>query len=574
MHGKLRYLAVGTALTASTLASQAAGGEAAGKRTTAVAEGETSMAADSQIAARMEKYALTPMRSDLSGYGEREQRLLKALLEAAGLADEIYWRQTSHIALPMREQIEAAYAEDHPLRRFYMMQAGPYDRLDHDAPFIEGVPEREPGGAFYPDDITAEEMNAWVEAHPADRESFLSPYTVIRRKGDGLVAIPYHEEYRDLVEPLAAALRRAADLARNEDFARYLRLKADAVTSDEYFDADTAWINMEGNEFDVVIGPFEVYSDELMNIKAAYEASVEIVDREESARLEIYKEHLAGMEEALPYDDRYKPESHNLTSSFTIVRDIYRGGDIRVGYQPVAANLPNDPRVHTEVGTKRTFWKNMFEARTSQVILPISRELIVEDQIDYVTPQAFFDMVLLHEIAHGLGPRYAETDGGRVPVNQALMTEYSWIEESKATIAGLVSLERLIEAGVIDAQMIDKYYGSYLGSTFRTIRFGTGEAHGQAALVELNYFLDRGGIVQEGGRYAVDFEVLPRNIKDLARDLLTIEAVGDIEAARELKLKYGKLNPELQAALDRVSDVPVDPVPVYRNSWGEGPATR
>lgn len=534
------------------------------------------MAAESEIATRMEKYALTNMPMDLSAYSEREQRLLKELLEAAALADEIFWRQTSHIALPMRERIRAAYPEDHPVREFYMMQAGPYDRLDHDAPFIEGVPEREPGGAFYPEDITAEEVNAWVEAHPADRESFLSPYTVIRRDEDGLVAIPYHEEYSDLVEPLAAALRRAADLARNEDFARYLRLKADAVLSDEYFDADTAWIKMEGNELDIVIGPFEVYSDELMGIKAAYEASVEIVDQEESARLEIYKEHLAGMEEALPYDQRYKPESHNLTSSFTIVRDIYRGGDIRVGYQPVAANLPNDPRVHTEVGTKRTFWKNMFEARTNQVILPISRELIAEDQIGYVTPQAFFDMVLLHEIAHGLGPRYAETGRGRIPVNQALTTEYSWIEEAKATIAGLVSLEHLIEAGVIDPEMRMEYYGSYLGSTFRTIRFGTGEAHGQAALVELNYFLDQGGIVHErdSGRYAIDFEVLPGNIRDLGHDLLTMEAIGDVEAARELKRKYGEMGPELRTALDRVSDVPVDPVPVYRNHWGEGSGTR
>jgi len=561
MYRKLLHISVGLLLAAGLAACQ--------PDTDEEASGEMAMAENGEIAARMEKYALTPMEMDLSGYSDAEQQLLRELLEAAALADEIFWRQTSHIALPMREEIQAAYPENHPVREFYMMQAGPYDRLDHDEPFIEGVPAREPGGAFYPEDFTADEFDAWVEAHPEDRDAFLSPYTVIRRQGDGLVAVPYHEAYPDLVQELAAALRRAADLARNEDFARYLRLKADAVLSDEYFDADTAWIKMEGNAFDIVIGPFEVYSDELMGIKAAYEASVEIVDQEESEKLEVYKDHLAGMEAALPYDDRFKPESHSLTSSFTIVRDIYRGGDIRVGYQPVAANLPNDPRVHTEVGTKRTFWKNMFEARTDQVILPISQRLVVEDQVAYVTPQGFFDMVLLHEIAHGLGPRYAETAQGRIPVNQALTTEYSWIEEAKATIAGLVSLDHLIDVGVIDPEMRREYYGSYLGSIFRTIRFGTGEAHGQAALVELNYFLDQGGISYdaESGRYAIDFEALAGQISDLARDLLTIEATGDVEAARELKQVHGTMGQDLQAALERVSDVPVDPVPVYRNRW-------
>lgn len=549
-------------------ACQPEDGQQSAEAESASAEG-MSMAANGEIAERMEKYALTPMQMDLSAYDEREQRLLRELLEAAALADEIFWRQTSHIALPMREEVQAAFPEDHPVREFYMMQAGPYDRLDHDAPFMEEVPEREPGGAFYPKDLTAEEFNAWIESHPEDRDAFLSPYTVIRRDGEDLVAIPYHEEYGDLVEPLAAALRRAADLAENEDFARYLRLKADAVLTDEYFDADTAWIKMEGNEFDIVIGPFEVYSDELLNNKAAYEASVEIVDQEESAKLSVYKDHLAEMEATLPYDDRFKPKSHNLTSSFTIVRDIYRGGDIRVGYQPVAANLPNDPRVHTEVGTKRTFWKNMFEARTNQVILPISQELVTQDQVAYVTPQGFFDMVLLHEIAHGLGPRYAQTPEGRVPVNQRLTTEYSWIEEAKATIAGLVGLDHLIAAGVIEPEMRREYYGSYLGSIFRTIRFGTGEAHGLAALVELNYFLDRGGIVHDAdtGRYAIDFEALPGQINDLAHDLLTIEATGDVEGARELKRKYGTMGAELEGALERVTHVPVDPVPVYRNIW-------
>ncbi len=530
---------------------------------------EAAMTGETGVEARMEKYALIPMQTDLRVYSDRERALIGELLQASLLADEIFWRQTSHAAQPMREEIAADYPDDDPLRRFFMMQAGPWDRLDHDAVFIAGAPAKSPGAGFYPDDLTAAEFERWIDEHPEDREAFLSPYTVIRREGDRLIAVPYHEAYAEFVVPMAEALRRAAALAENESFASYLYLKADALLDDDYFDADTAWIGMADSKFDITIGPFEVYEDGLLNIKAAYEASVEIVDREESAKLEVYKQHLGAMEAALPYDERYKPQSHGLTANFTIVRDIYRGGDLRVGYQPVAASLPNDPRVTESVGSKKTFWKNFFEARVNAVILPISRELIVAEQAELVTPQGFFDAVLLHEIAHALGPRYAETAAGQVPINQALTTHYSWLEEAKATAAGLESLNHLIEAGVTDPSVRREYYASYLGSIFRTIRFGTSEAHGLAALVELNYLLERGGVTYDAGsgRYAIDYETLPGAITELAELLLTIEATGDFEGAQDLRDRYGVLRDDTRTALERVADVPIDPSPIYQNIW-------
>ncbi|UCF20072.1 MAG: Zn-dependent hydrolase [Gemmatimonadota bacterium] len=523
----------------------------------------------SEIEARMKKYALTPMELDLGGLEEGERALLGELLNAARLADEIFWRQTSHVAVPLREKLEAERPGDDPVRRFFMMQGGPYDRLDHDAAFMEGVPPKPPGAGFYPDDLTEEELHRWLDGHPEDREAFLSPYTVIRRTNGGLTAVPYHEAYAEFVVPLARSLRRAADLAANGSFARYLRAKADAVLTDEYFEADKAWIEMSSSRFDIIIGPFEVYKDELMNIKAAYEASVEIVDEEESGRLEVYKGYIADLEADLPYDDRFKPHKSELTTNFTIVRDIYRGGDLRVGYQAIACNLPNDPRVHTEVGDKKTFWKNMFEARVNKVILPISRALVSERLAEHATPQGFFNFVLLHEMAHGLGPRYSEVGGGRIPVNQALKAHYTWIEEHKADMAGLHGLAHLVELGVIDASLTVEHYASYLGGLFRTIRMGTGEAHGLAALVELNYMLENGGVTYDGasGRYAVDLDVLPANISELARQVLTIQATGDFAAAQGLKDRYGSKGPELEAALARVASVPVDPVPVYSIVW-------
>ena len=556
----LRFLLTAGPVAAAMLAIGCASGEKI--------ESEATRVEAPEIRARMAKYAPTPMEVDLSAYSDREKALLGKLLEAAGLADEIFWRQTSSAALPLRQMVLAAYPEGHPLRAFYLMQMGPYDRLDENAVFMR-APRRPPGGAYYVPDLTAAELGLWLDAHPGDRAALLSPYTVVRRSGDGLVAEPYHEAYSDLVGPLATSLRQAADLAENESFTRYLRAKATAVLTDSYFDADTAWIAMDGSKFDLQVGPFEVYDDELMNIKAAYQASVEIVDAEESGKLELYKRYLADLEKNLPYDDRYKPQGAELTASFTIVRDIYRGGLLRVGYQPVANNLPNDPRVQSEFGTKKTFWKNVLDARLNQIILPISRQLVAQDQVQYVTPQGYFDFVLLHEMAHGLGPRYAETPEGNVPVNQTLTTLYSWIEENKADLAGLHSLRYLVGAGAIDSTLDRQHYASYLGSLFRTIRFGTTEAHGLAALVSLNFFVERGAITYDPatGRYAVDFERLPEAVTELARELLTIEATGDFDRAKAVKERYGAVGPQLKAALDRVQDVPVDLVPEYRIHW-------
>lgn len=521
-----------------------------------------------EVRLRAKQYAPVEMSVDLSDASERERALLRALLRASGLADEIFWRQTGPLSLPYREEIRASYPADHIVSEFYMMQMGPYDRLDHDRAYME-VPEKPPGAGFYPPDMTEEEFRTWVREHPDDREAFLDPYTVIRRRGEGLVAIPYHEEYRELVEPLAAALREAASHAEHPRLERYLELKAAAVLTDEYYDADTAWVRMDDAPFDVVIGPFEVYEDRLMNLKAAYEATVELVDSAASADLDRYKEHLDELEAALPYPDSMKPESVELTATFTVVRDIYRGGQISSGYQPVAANLPNDPRVHTTVGTKKTFWKNVMDARFDSIIAPIGRELLARDQRDALSADAFFDFVLFHEMAHGLGPRYTWAGGEQVPVNQELGDLYSWIEENKADLVGMFALHRLMEDGVLDPGTLEEHMVSYLASLFRTIRFGTAEAHGLAALVSLNWYLEHGGVTHdpESGRFRVEPEPLLESVRGLTHELLMIEATGDRQRAERLREQYGQEPQLLDDALGRLGDLPVDLAPRYRIRW-------
>ncbi|NOX38089.1 MAG: peptidase [Calditrichaeota bacterium] len=519
-----------------------------------------------EIEYRMKKYVITPMTYDLSHYSPREKELLKTLIEVGKLADEIFWRQTYYDNIRLREEIVRTRSEEDPVRRFFFLQAGPYDRLAHNEPFLD-VPPKPPTAGFYPPDLTKEEFERWIETHPQDREAFLSPYTVIQRDGDRLIAVPYHKVYREWVRPMADKLRRAAELTENASFRKYLLTKAEAILTDRYFETDVAWIDVKDSKFDMVIGPFEVYEDELNNLKAAYEASVEIVDQEESRKLDVYTRHLQALEQYLPYPEKYKNKNARLTSAFVIVRDIYRGGDIRVGYQPVAANLPNDPEVHSRKGSKKTFWKNVLEARVNQIILPIGERLIAPGQLPYLTGQGFFDFVLMHEIAHGLGPRYVH--GTRTPVNVALRELYSWIEENKADLVGLHSLRYFREKGILDAEMKAQHLVSFLGSIFRTIRFGIGEAHGKAAMVTLNFFLEKGAIRYNNheGRYAINFDEIDEAITELTHILLMIEAEGDYERAKELERRYASMPPFVKESLQRLSDLPIDLIPDYRIKW-------
>lgn len=518
-----------------------------------------------EINARMGKYVLTPMQFDASQFSESEKQLLKALIEAAKQADEIFWQQTYHGNTKLRRQVAKRNTDD-PVRQFFEMQAGPFDRLDHNHPFMDVAPKPSVAG-FYPEDMTKDEFESWIAAHPEDQAAFMDPYALIRRDGEKLVAVPYHQAFKEQVEKMAASLREAAGLAESESFKKFLLSKAEAVQTDEYFQTDVNWIDLENSKFDMVIGPFEVYEDELNNIKAAYEASVEVVDLEESAKLDVYTQHIHELEANLPYPEKYKNKKAGLTSAFAIVRDVYRGGDIRVGYQPVAANLPNDPEVHTKKGSKKTFWKNIFEARLNQIIIPIGKRLITEDQIKFMTDIGFFDFVLMHEIAHGIGPRYIH--GTERPVNEGLRELYSWIEENKADITGLHSLKYLREKGIMDEALRKQHFVSYLGSIFRTIRFNTTEAHGKAAIVSLNFLMEHGGIVYDEGskRYGINFERIDEGVTLLANELLLIEAEGDYERAKELEQKYAGTPDIVQESLDSLKDMPIDLVPVYEVKW-------
>ena len=365
-------------------------------------------------------------------------------------------------------------------------------------------------------------------------------------------------------------LNEAADLSDNESFSKFLRLKAEALTTDNYFDADVAWIDTKDTKFDIVFGPFETYSDRIKGVKAKYEAYIEIVDQQASADLEIYKSYLQRMEENLPIPDAYKSVVEGLTANFIVVRDIIRTGEGAIGYQAVATNLPNDPEVHAKKGTKKTFWKNMFEARFNAIIKPVSMRLIDDSQLQYLSDDGFFMFVLMHEICHAIGPRTVKVGPKKgMAANAAIGPNYSPLEEAKADVVGLYSLAYLMKEGVVDPKGARNYYVSFLGSLFRSIRFGLDEAHGKAAAISLNYLLENGGINYDetSNKWSIDFDNFEEGIKKLSADLMILEGDGDNEKVEEFFAKWTKETPQITKAFETVEDIAIDVLPVRSIKW-------
>ncbi len=528
---------------------------------------------DAQIATYLSQYQPYEMHFDGSVYSDNDKAILKLLLKAADYIDTLHWVQTSKYGLHLRDSLEQIKGDKSAadLLTLVNRNCGPFELLNNNIPFM-GNQQYYAGHEIYPRGMSAKQFDEYVATlSEDDRAEFMYPYTVIREDGQGgYKAVRYHVEYAKYIKPITRLLREAADLSENETFAVFLKLKADALETDNYFDADVAWIDMKDSKFDIVFGPFETYSDGIKGIKAKYEAYIEIVDKEGSADLKKYTKYLKEMEENLPIPDEYKSVVKGLTANFTVVRDIIRKGEGGVGYQAVATNLPNDPEVHAKKGTKKTFWKNMFEARFNAIITPVSNVLIDPSQLQYLSADGFFKFVLMHEICHAIGPRTVKTGPNKgMAANASIGPNYNPLEEAKADITGLYSLFYLMDKGVEDADKANEFYVSYLGSLFRSIRFGLEQAHGKAAAISLNYLLANGGILynQQTQKWSIDFANFQNGVKNLATELLILEGDGDNAKVQAFFDKWTTQSPELKTSLELTKEIAIDVLPIRSISW-------
>ncbi len=512
------------------------------------------------------KLAPVEISADWRLLTENDRAVLRKLVAAAKLMDEIFLRQVYSRNVTIRNALKAENHPDYPvLLQYFSINFGPFDRLNHDQPFINLSHPKPAGANFYPEDMTREEFEHWLREHPEDEADFTSNYTIIRRKGNRLVAIPYAQAYREFLEPAAQLLKEAASIAQNPSLKKFLNSRAEAFLSNDYFQSDMDWMDLNNHTIEVVIGPYEVYEDALLGYKASFEAFITIVDPEESAKLQTVNRYLEDMERHLPIPDKYKNFNRGNSSPIVVVQEVFTGGDTKAGIQTTAFNLPNDERVREAKGSKKVMLKNVAHAKYQTCWIPIVNIVLDPKDLKRVSFDAYFNHVLMHEMSHGLGPGTIIVNGKTTTVNKALKETYATIEECKADILGVYNLVFLVEKGVFPEEMKWQAYSSYLGGIFRSVRFGINEAHGGANAIAFNYLMEKGGFEYDPHtqKFRVNDAKIATAIRTLARELLMIQARGDYEAAKAFIDRYRYLSPEMQAALDKLKNVPVDIRPIY-----------
>ena len=499
---------------------------------------------------RFDIYATVRLTADLDHLSDRQRQMIPLLIDASKIMDDLYWLQAYGDREPLLASIE-----DPAMRRFAVINYGPWDRLAADQPFVESAGPKPLGAQFYPQDMSKEEFEAW------DREGKDGLYTLVKRNEAGeLYLEPFSVAYGPQLKAAAELLRQAAEFAEDPEFANYLLMRASALETDNFQPSDMAWMDMKNNPVELVIGPIETYEDLLFGYRAAYESYVLIKDLEWSERLARFARYLPELQTGLPVPEAYKQEMPGSDADLNAYDVVYYAGHSNAGSKTIAINLPNDEEVQLAKGTRRLQLKNAMLAKYNQILVPISNMLIAEDQREHITFNSFFGNTMFHEVAHGLGIK--NTLDGEGTVRHAMKEHASALEEGKADILGLYMVQKLREKGEItEGQLMDDYV-TFMAGIFRSVRFGASSAHGKANMIRFNFFKQAGAFSrdEETGTYRVNLPEFEQAVKDLSNRLLTLQGNGDYAAVDAFVAEMGTVSPQLQADLDRLASaaIPVD----------------
>jgi hypothetical protein len=515
------------------------------------------------IVERRAQFVRQVLEADVSHLSDGDRAAVGHLVEAARIMDEVFrvqvWRGNPGFA-------EKVATLEGPLaiatQDYFRIMMGPWDRLAEFESFVGDVAH--PAGAgYYPDDMSADEFETWLDARPQDREAFTSLHTMIVRSGDGLAAVPYSDFFAEPLARAAEALRAAAAATDNASLRRFLELRAAAFATDDYFESDMAWMDLD-SAIEVVIGPYETYEDRLFGYKAAFEAFVCVTSPEDSAALAKFKAELPFLESSLPIPDEHKNFDRGSESPIRVADEIFTGGDANAGVRTLAFNLPNDERVREAKGSKKVLLKNIMRAKYDAILAPIAAEVLPADDLDRLDFEAYFQFILHHELSHGLGPGLITVDGRETEVRLELRDLYSAIEEAKADALGVYDIKMLVDTGVMDAEILEHLPWTYTAGLFRSARFGVTEAHGLGVVLQTNILLANGALeVTEDGRFRPVPERFFDGVRDLSERLLMVQALGDYEGAVQLVEEFGAVADAMRAGLDRLSSIPVDVDPVH-----------
>ena len=518
------------------------------------------------LAAQRAKIARIQMAPNTAFLNAEEREVVNLLIQAAEQMNPIYLRQRSVENPTIRAEIaRSQHPQKAALLDMFDLHFGPWDTLAENHPFYGG--ETMPAGAgFYPRDLTKAELDSYLIANPDQKEALTSGHTVVKRRGDRLVALPYSVEYRQWLEPAAKLLERAAARTSNASLRKFLNLRAKAFRTNDYYESELAWMDVGGTPIEVVIGPYEVYTDSLYGTKTAFEAFVTVQDPRESSALSHYKALLPDMERNLPVEDRYKNFNRPFASPILVADQVHGGGDNVPGVQTIAFNLPNDERVREAKGAKKVILANVLGAKYDRILAPMAGLVLVPDQARLVTKKYMTNETLFHELAHSLGPGTISVGGRQTTVNAELKDVYSASEEAKADVMGVYNILYLMRRGELPIAEREQLLATYFVGIFRAVRFGTDEAHGRGAAMQYSYLRDKGAFRwDEGaGRFRVDYDRMEAGLRDLVAELVRLQGDGDYAGTKAFFDRYARLDERARAVLATTAHIPTDIQPVYR----------
>jgi len=503
---------------------------------------------ESDMKKNLNKYVTFKLTADVSVLTENERKMLPILIKAANKMNDLFWYEAYGNKKQLLDSIT-----DEETKQFVEINYGPWDRLNNNASFVEGIVEKPKGANYYPSDMSKEEFEKFEDS---SKEGL---YTFVRRNNDGsLKTIPYHIQFASKVKEVSNLLLEASKLADDEGLKKYLELRAAAFLNDDYQASDLAWMDMKTNTLDIVIGPIETYEDQLFGNKASHEGYVLIKDQVWSAKLARFASFLPELQKGLPVNEAYKKEVPGTDSDLNAYDVVFYAGDCNAGSKTIAINLPNDEEVQLQKGTRRLQLKNAMQAKFDKIMLPISEVLIDSTQRKYVTFDAFFANTMFHEVAHGLGIK--NTINNKGTVRNSLKELASALEEGKADILGLYMVQQLHKKGEIDGDMKD-YMTTFMAGIFRSVRFGASSAHGKANMIRFNFFKEKGAFTKnEDGTYKVNYDRMEDAMKDLSSLILTLQGNGDYNGVAKLVEDKGVIPDDLQSDLDKLmeANIPVD----------------
>ena len=508
------------------------------------------------------KLAPIEMKVDTSYLSPEDRQVVNLLIQAADLMNPIYLRQVSADNVRLREEI--AKSGDKALLDRFDTFMGPWDETEEDKPFYGNV-ARPVGAGFYPADLTKDQFDAYLAAHPDQKEKLTSPYTVVKRQGDTLVAVPYSQEYKEWLEPAAKKLEDAAAITTNASLKKFLTLRAKAFRTDDYYESELAWMDLKDTPIEIVIGPYETYTDGLYGAKTAFESFVVLKDPKESQTLDVYKSHLREMEANLPVEEKYKNFKRGFESPISVGDQIRGGGDSNHGIQTIAFNLPNDERVREAKGAKKVILRNLIAAKYDRILKPMAGLVLVPEDAANVNSRYMYMETLFHELSHSLGPGSIIVNGQKTTVDKTLKDVGSGFEEAKADVMGAYNVLFMMDKGVLPAAEKPQIRAAYVAGLFRAMRFGDTDAHGKGAAMQYRYLRDKGGIVwdSDAKRFRIDAAKLDAGIRDLVGDIVRLQATGDYNGTKAFLAKWAVMDAEAKQITGEMTHIPVDIHPLY-----------